>query len=274
MRLSRIWVLAAFSLVAWITTPLPSSVAAQNLPYTFFLTRYELGQSMDMSNMGRLERVRYHSDGQPFAKAPDGSSITMSGQGAWDPGSKRATGGGQYTVKDPSGAIKAQGAWRVTSFISFDKLSGWWNMPGLQEEGWQGPPGSTTFSGFLKLNVSLDNLGDGVLEVWCLMPGATKPGDHKSDGISLTGGPFNFSDYHEQEGARPPQGLMFYSTNPAEDGMVLASDGTTTYRAAGPGRLPSTGTYEDASATMRALGLAAIGLGLIAMGVALQRRST
>ena len=100
---------------------------------------------------------------------------------------------------------------------------------GLKEEGWQGPPGSVAFSGFLKLNVSLDNLGDGVLEMWCLMPGVSKPGDHESDGISLTGGAFNFSDYHDNEKA--PQGLMFYSTNPAEDGYVLTSDGTTTYRA-------------------------------------------
>jgi hypothetical protein len=113
MRLSRIWVVVMFSLLALAATALPSSAVAQDLPYTFFLTRYELGQAMDMNNMSRLERVRYHSDGQPFAKAPDGSSITMSGQGSWDPSSKRATGGGQYTIKDPSGAIKSQGAWRA-----------------------------------------------------------------------------------------------------------------------------------------------------------------
>jgi hypothetical protein len=154
-----------------------------------------------------------------------------------------------------------------TRFISFDKLSGWWNIAGLKEEGWQGPPGSTTFSGVLKLNVSLDNLGDGVFEGWCLMPGVTKPGDHTSDGISLTGGPFNFSDYHEQESTRPPQGLMFYSTNPAEDGMVLASDGTTSYRASTPRTLPPTGQYER-SAT-RVLALATIGLVLIAAGLRL-----
>ena len=106
------------------------------------------------------------------------------------------------------------------------------------------------------------------------MPGVPKPGDHTSDGISLTGGAFDFSDYREQESTRPPQGLMFYSTNPAEDGMVLAPDGTTMYRAAGPGRLPSAGTYEDTSAIMGALALAAIGLGLVGMGAALRRRST
>ncbi len=181
---------------------------------------------------------------------------------------RRRVGTGEFRIKDPSGAIRAQGAWRVTSFISFDKLAGWWNVPGLKEEGWRGRPGSTTFSGFLKLNMSLDNLGDGVFETWCLMPGVTKPGDHTSDGISLTGGAFDFSDYREQESTMPS------TTNPAEDGMVLAPDGTTMYRAAGPGRLPSSGTYEDTSATMGALALAAIGLRLVGVGAALRRRST
>ena len=44
--------------------------------------------------------------------------------------------------------------------------------------------------------MNLENLGDGVLEAWCVMPGVAKPGDHRSDGISLTGGNFNFADYH------------------------------------------------------------------------------
>jgi len=270
MASSRTWTGALLLALALSASSRPSTTAAQDLPYSFFLTRYELGQSVDMS---RLERVSYHSDGQPFAKAPDGSSITMSGQGAWDPSSKRATGGGQYIIRDPSGSVKAQGAWRVGSFISFDKLSGWWNVPGPKEEGWQGPPGSTTFSGILRLNVSLDNLGDGVFETWCLMPGVMKPGDHRSDGMTLTGGAFDFSDYHEQESTRPPHGVMFYSTDPASDGMVLTADGTTMYRAGQPGRLPSTGSYTDASATMWAITLAAIGLALIGAGAAL-RRST
>jgi len=243
-------------------------VDAQDLPYTFFLTRYELTQNADH----KLERVAYRPDGQPFAKAPDGSTITMSGQGAWEPNSRRATGGGQYIIKDAAGTVKTQGTWRVTGFDSFQKLSDWWNIPGLKEDGWQGPPGSTSFSGFLKVNVNLDNLGDGVFETWCLMPGVTKPGDHKSDGISLTGGAFNFSDYHEQESTRPPQGVMFYSTNPADDGNVLTADGTTIYRAGSPGTLPAAGEYDGLRMTIRALGLAAVGLGLIGAGLVLGRR--
>jgi hypothetical protein len=241
---------------------------AQELPYTFFLTRYEMSQSM--SNMSQLERIRYHSDGQPFAKAPDGSTLTMSGQGAWEPTSKRASGGGQYKITDASGAVKAQGAWRVTSFLSFQKLPGWFGMPGLKEEGWQGPPGSASFSGFLKVNVQLDNLGDGVLETWCLMPEAPMPGDHTSDGIALNGPGLNFPDYHDNETAGD-QGVMFYSTNPTDDGYVLAADGTTVYRAGTPGRLPAAGEYDGSP--MWVLTLALVSLGLIGAGLGVLRRS-
>jgi len=230
----RTRIVAVHSLVAVALAALPPSVVAQDLPYTFFLTRYEMDESMDT---GTMERVRYHSDGQPFAKSPDGSIVTMSGQGSWDPSTRRATGGGRYTITDPAGTVRAQGTWRATSFVAFDKLPGGWDMPGLKEESWQGPPGSVSFSGFLKANVTLDNLGDGVLEMWCLMPGVAKPGDHESDGISLTGGAFNFTDYHDNEKA--PQGVMFYSTNPAEDGYVLTPDGTTRYRAGAPAAQPS-----------------------------------
>lgn len=268
MRILRSCAVALFLALSLAIDALPAQVTAQDLPYTFFLTRYELGQSMDMS---KLERVAYRSDGEPFAKAPDGSTVTMSGQGAWEPNSKRATGGGQYAIKDPSGAVRSQGTWRVTSLVSFQKIPGWWNMPGLKEEGWQGPSGSTTFSGILKVNVSLDNLGDGVLETWCLMPGVTKPGDHKSDGISLTGGTFNFLDYHDNE--MGPHGVMFYSTDPASDGMVLGADGTTIFRAGSPSTLPATGEYDGSTTLIRTLVLAAFGLALIGAGLALGRRT-
>src|SRR5207249_9043546 len=50
---------------------LPSPAAAEDLPYTFFLTRYEVTRAGD-----RLEAVRYHSDGQPFATAPEDRKST------------------------------------------------------------------------------------------------------------------------------------------------------------------------------------------------------
>ena len=179
--------------------------AAQStpLPFTFYLTHYELlGDPKDPTG------VRYHSNGRPFAKARNGSRISLAGRGGGDPATARATGSGEYTISGPRGALEARGAWRATRFISFLQLAGWWGIPGFQELGWQGPPGSASFSGFLKVRVKLENRGAGVLTAWCLMPGVAMPGDHVSDGISLRGRRLRFTDYHGTE--RSMEGVMFY----------------------------------------------------------------
>jgi hypothetical protein len=223
----------------------PSKVAAQDLPYTFFFTHYEL-----LGDPNNPEGVRYHSNGKPFAKAPDGSTLTLSGEGGWNPYSQTAQGGGQYTIEDANGEVTTQGSWRVTDFTSFEQLDGWWAMgPEFIEEGWQGPPGSASFSGFLKLEVNLENQGDGVLTAWCIMPGVSpKPGDHQGDGISLTGGDFNFTDFKESEMSL--EGVMFYSTDPASEGYVLTSEGTTVRKAATVS--PTASATASASATAAA----------------------
>jgi hypothetical protein len=222
----------------------PSKVAAQeDLPYTFYFTHYEL-----LGDSNNPEGVRYHSNGQPFAKAPDGSKIILSGQGGWDPHSKSARGGGQYTIKDASGAVSSEGSWQVTDFVSFEQLDGWWGMgPEFKEEGWQGPPGSPSFSGFLKVKVHLENEGDGVLTAWCLMPDVPKPDDHKGDGISLTGDNFNFTDFSESEMSL--EGVMFYSTDPASHGYVLTSDGHTVRKTASHSLRASTSASSSATAS-------------------------
>jgi hypothetical protein len=218
------------------TTPIanqPSNAAVQGkMPYTFFLTRYEIH-----GNPNNPSWVRYHNNGKPFAKAPDGSKVILSGKGGWNPKSKNAQGGGRYTIKDASGAVRAKGTWRVTDFSSFEYLSGWWGLgPDFKEKGWQGPPGSASFSGFLTLKVNLAGQGSGTLVAWCLMaeplkrnPHLVNPDGHVSDGISLTGGKFNFKNFKPNErGGAPYDGLMFYSTDPASDwGYVLTPDGHT-----------------------------------------------
>jgi hypothetical protein len=223
----------------------PSKVAAQDLPYTFFFTHYEL-----LGDPNNPEGVRYHSNGKPFAKAPDGSTLTLSGEGGWNPYSQTAQGGGQYTIEDANGEVTTQGSWRVTDFTSFEQLDGWWAMgPEFREEGWQGPPGSASFSGFLTLKVNLENQGEGVLTAWCIMPGVSpKPGDHQGDGISLTGGDFNFTDFKESEMSL--EGVMFYSTDPASEGYVLTSEGTTVRKAATVS--PTASATASASATAAA----------------------
>jgi hypothetical protein len=207
----------------------PSNAAVQGkMPYTFFFTHYEL-----LGNPNNPTGVRYHNNGKPFAKAPDGSKVIFSGKGKWNPRSKKAAGGGRYTIKAASGAVKARGSWRVTDFRSFEQFSGWWGLgPDFKEKGWQGPPGSPSFSGFLTLKVNLANQGNGTLVAWCLMPEVLKrhphlanPDGHRGDGISLTGGKFNFKNFKETEMSL--EGLMFYSTDPASHGYCLTPDGHT-----------------------------------------------
>ena len=225
----------------------PAAAAQEELPYTFFFTHYQL-----LGDPNNPEGVRYHSDGKPFAKAPNGSEVTFSGNGVWNPISKTAEGGGQYTIKDASGQVTAQGLWQVTDFSSFEQFDGWWGMgPEFREEGWQGPPGSASFSGFLTLEVNLENQGDGTLVAWCLMPEVLErhphlanPDGHLGDGISLTGGDFNFTDFSENEMSL--EGVMFYSTDPASAGYVLTSEGTTVRKTADP-------PTESASPTATAL---------------------
>jgi hypothetical protein len=228
------------SIGAW-----PSEAASQEeKPNTFFFTHYEL-----LGDPNDPDGVRYHSDGKPSAKAPDGSKLILSGEGGWDPTSKTAQGGGRYTIEDASGELTARGSWRVTDFGSFEQFDGWWGMgPQFDEEGWQGPPGSPSFSGFLTLEVNLKNQGDGTLVAWCLMPQVLEqhphlanPDGHLGDGISLTGDDFDFTDFSENEMSM--EGVMFYSTDPASDGYVLTSAGHTVRKTA------SVGTESSATAS-------------------------
>src|SRR5215216_245629 len=245
----KTFLIASLTLLLTLTLSISvrsSEAAAQDPPYTFFFTHYEL-----LGDPNNPEGVRYHSNGKPFAKAPDGSKITLSGQGGWVPGSQTAQGGGQYTIEDASGKITAKGSLQVTDFSSFEQLDGWWGMgPEFKEEGWQGPPGSASFSGFLTLKVSLEGRGDGTLVAWCLMPDVSKPDDHQGDGISLTGDNFKFTDFSESEMSY--EGVMFYSTDPASSGYVLTSDGHTVRKTAATSSTASATASPTASSSATA----------------------
>jgi hypothetical protein len=123
----------------------PSSAAVQKgPPYTFFFTHYQL-----LGDPNNPDGVMYHSNGKPSAKAPNGSKVILSGKGGWNPKSGTAKGGGHYTIKGASGALKAQGSWRVTGFRSFEQFDGWWGLgPDFKERGWQGPLDRLPSQGF------------------------------------------------------------------------------------------------------------------------------
>ena len=53
--------------------------------------------------------------GPDVSIAPNGSTVTMSGHGQFNAGpDKSVSGGGDYTIKDASGATVAKGAWTAT----------------------------------------------------------------------------------------------------------------------------------------------------------------
>lgn len=172
------------------------TTSSSRMPFTFFFTRYEDNPSGS----------RFHSDGTPLAKAPDGSTITLTGHGGWDPYSGRATGGGTYVIENAGGTATAKGTWRATKFVSFRQVccfaAGKW-------EGWQGPPGSTIFSGFLKVSVWLDGRGAGLLTAWCPMDAAAARALHREDdGIALVGPHLSFTNF--KANVASGQGVMFY----------------------------------------------------------------
>jgi len=184
-------------------TPNGNATSTSRPSFTFFMTHYEL-----LGDPNNPSGVYYHNNGHPFALAPDGSRVILRGKGSWEPQSGQVTGGGSYKIKAANGTLMSRGRWHVTKFVSFKMLPGWWGIPNFDEQHWQGPPGSSSFSGFLKVRVHLQGLGSGLLTAWCLMPTTPMPGDHISDGITLTGGPFNFNDYHGTE--QSLEGMMFY----------------------------------------------------------------
>lgn len=113
------------------------------------------------------------------AIAPDGSTITMSGDGTLTAGpSNTASGGGTYSL-----STGGSGTWSVTGvqgFVSYGE-----GIP-------QGLPG--TFGGETKLKISLDNGASGALTITCLL--GTPPAG-KMEGISVilgSGGQFTKAD--------------------------------------------------------------------------------
>lgn len=186
-------------------SPLDSALSTEQqpadlgtLPFTFVFTRYEFPDETT---------VVYHEDGRVVAGAEDGSRIVLTGRGGWDPASRRAGGGGRFAVEDAGGKVVTRGAWRATRFISFLQLPGWL-PPEIRERG--RPPGSGSWSGVLKLAVSLDGGGRAVLEAWCVMSDeATKAARRRWDGMTLVGPGARFTNFRVNED-RIEGGVMFY----------------------------------------------------------------
>jgi hypothetical protein len=136
--------------------------------------------------------------GSDSALANDGSKITLTGHGTFEPGEhEEVTGGGTWTTFDPSGAVTGTGRYRVTELIRFTVAPGFNN--GLTIDHIPGATGDLTDNraGLLFIKITYSDGTKGVLVVSCDLPGGPgpdRPGAPESifEGITASKG---FVDY-------------------------------------------------------------------------------
>lgn len=114
--------------------------------------------------------------GSDSALANDGSKITLTGQGTFEPREpSEVTGGGTWMTFDAGGAPTGSGTYRVTEFIRFTVAPGVAN--GLAIDNIPGSTGdlSDHRSGLLFVKIAYSDGSKGVLVVSCDLPGGPGP---------------------------------------------------------------------------------------------------
>ena len=111
--------------------------------------------------------------GPDLATAPNGSTLSLSGTGAFKGGpDKTASGGGSYMISDSAGNTVASGTWIVIGILGFVDYGN--ATP-------QGLP-ATFHGGEAALAVNLSGIGNGVLILECVLG---SPPAGKEEGIKL-----------------------------------------------------------------------------------------
>jgi hypothetical protein len=156
-------IIGALILVPAATRAAPSSV--NHIPYQFFVG---------------VAPVK----GPDVTSGPNGSTVTITGEGQFDAGpSKTVSGGGKYMVQDVSGTTVVSGTWTATQMLGFVNYG---------SGSVQGAP-SFFYGGLAQMKVNLDGLGSGLLNINCTLgtppPGHNGPlnadGDPNEEGIDL-----------------------------------------------------------------------------------------
>lgn len=128
------------------------------------------------------DAFQWHLEGTVVAKAPNGETIEMNGEGVFDGGARTAGGGGTFVHKTPGGDVG--GTYTVTKFIAFQFYGcGFGGNPDL-------------CGGRLLLEVHLvapdvPAEADGILEINCQI-GKHPEGTSEGIKLNLMGGP-NFN---------------------------------------------------------------------------------
>jgi len=132
------------------------------------------------------------------ARANDGSKITLTGSGTFNPTAgklQHVTGGGTWKTFAPDGSVTGSGPYQVTGFVSFTKTPGTFPLPHDNI----GNPAKAR-AGFLVVNIAYSDGSDGVLIVSCHFTGTP---DAVFEGVTATKG---FVDYWRRAAPPPPPG--------------------------------------------------------------------
>jgi len=110
------------------------------------------------------------------SSAPNGDTISISGQGTLSINPNSVTGGGTFIHKDASGIVLAMGTWTAQQLLSFVSYG---TMPGV-------PPNFEGGKALLRIHLSPNTGGagfDGVLRITCLI--GSPPPAGGNEGIRL-----------------------------------------------------------------------------------------
>lgn len=132
------------------------------------------------------------------ARAEDGSRITLTGSGTFNPNAgklQNVTGGGTWKTFAPDASVTGSGPYQVTGFVSFTQTPGTFPLPNDNI----GNPANAR-AGFLIANISYSDGSEGVLVVSCHFTGTP---DAVFEGVTATKG---FVDYWRHAAAPAPPG--------------------------------------------------------------------
>lgn len=138
--------------------------------------------------------------GPASATAADGSQITLTGSGTFDPGdADSATGGGTWQIQGPGGGAIRKGKYQVTRLVRFDVAPG--TLVGAGVNDGIGNI-NDTHAGLVVLAVRYSDGSRGVLVVSCSLIGTPA---NVFEGVTASKGAVDFVNF-----VAPPAGTLFH----------------------------------------------------------------
>lgn len=185
----------------------PISGAAGSLmemPLKFLLIHSVFDPDQQNANAVTVTR-----DGEDLTFLSNSSALITSGGGSFDPNNKNAVGSGMYAIYNESGAVTVHGTWQVTSFVSWQQLSGGYPTD-LKVTDLTPPPGTVRSAGILTVKVNLEKLGDGEMVVHSKFLNTPDPNDALLEGITLAVANYKFTEPAHDETSNKDEGSRFY----------------------------------------------------------------